>query len=474
MPLVLGGSAVVAAAGATGGCQFNAGTTEFTLSQAAGTSAKKFTVSMWFKLGAAEISHSGSSVGLWGCGTGTGDGVSLVKRNTNDMGLETWDGSSNPKLVTSREFVDPAAWMHVVCSIDTTNVTAGDRLKIWINGVEQTVFDTDTTITQDSDIPGWSGSGDTMYIGNRILDGDAFFDGEISHVNVIDGTIYNASAFGETDETSGIWKIKVEPDVTYGTNGGFYKFESGALTTDSSGESNTLTQAGSPTETKDNPDNNFCTMNPLDNYYANQTFTEGNNTIKSDYEAPATSTLGMTAGKWYCEGKCILTTSGTDWQIGIVGDQTEGTGNDIGNHANSWGYRGSDGDYRNNYGNTSYGNTYTTGDIIGCAVDLDNNKLYFAKDNVWQDSGDPTSGATGTGAISIAAAADTPLGAYFVAAGGDSSANDYTWSLNFGNGYFGTTAVTSAVADGAGIGAFEYAPPTGYYAICTKNISTYG
>lgn len=468
MPLILGAqSAAAAAATVTGGCQFNAGTTEFTLSQAAGTSTKIFTVSMWFKLGIL-----GTSKGLWGCGTGTGDGVSLVKRNTHEIGLETWDGSLNPKLVTTRVIRDPAAWYHVVFSIDTTNATAGDRLKIWINGVEQTIFNTDVTITEDSAIPGWSGSGDTMYIGNRLLDGDAFFDGEISHVNVIDGTIYGASAFGETDETSGIWKIKAAPDVTYGTNGGFYKFESGALTTDSSGEGNTLTQAGSPTETKDNPSNSFATMNPLDNYYQSATFSNGNNTVvtTTSNQPYSTATTALSTGKWYWEVECSAATN-AHVLFGIAGRYvTSSTEQELGEASDTYGYYGYNGEYQNGGTQYTYGDTWGVGDIIGHALDLTNSKLYFSINGVWQDSGDPTSGATGTGAISIVAASATEIGAYLPAVSDFGGSVTLTAEMNFGNGYFGTTAVTSANADDADIGAFEYDVPSGYYTICTNNL----
>ena len=104
----------------------------------------------------------------------------------------------------------------------------------------------------------------------------------------------------------------------------------------------------------------------------------------------------------------------------------------------------------------------------------DNAKLYLRKNGTWQKSGDPTSGATGTGAaFTILAASATPEGSYVFGCG-DKSTGSSTLSVNFGNGYFGTTAVTSAEADGAGIGAFEFAPPTGYYALCTKNIKAYG
>ena len=119
---------------------------------------------------------------------------------------------------------------------------------------------------------------------------------------------------------------------------------------------------------------------------------------------------------------------------------------------------------------TALQNTFdnTTNDIIGVALDLDNSKLYFAKNGTWQNSGDPTSGATGTGAISITS------GETYFAFVSDLGGGVCTYSVNFGNGYFGTTAVASGNADGDGYGIFEYAPPTGYYALCTKNINTYG
>ena len=159
--------------------------------------------------------------------------------------------------------------------------------------------------------------------------------------------------------------------------------------------------------------------------------------------------------------------------ISIVSSQVIATGQYVGNLVNDWGYYGSNGNSYNNGSSTSYGDSYTTSDIIGVAVDLENSKLYFAKNNTWQNSGVPTSGGTGTGALSITAVNSTPLQQYQAAVTANTTSITTT-STNFGNGYFGVTAVTSAEADGAGIGAFEYAPPTGYYALCTKNIKAYG
>ena len=377
----------------------------------------------------------------------------------------TISGSTSNNFRSSRKFRDPGAWYHIVIIWDTANVTTADRCQLWVNGVRETAFDDETLNDENGTINTAvehqvSGYATSSYI-----------DGVMAHTHFCDNQVYDASYFGEIDSTSGIWVPKTGPSVTYGDNGFFLKYASGAFGTDSSGESNDFVVTGTMTNTKDTPENNFCTMNPLQNEIPNATFTQGNNTIKTDFNAPPTSTIGLDSGKWYCEGKCIVTTSGTDWQIGINSNYMDGTGNELGHFANDWAYQGSDGNSRTNNTSTSYGDTYTTGDIIGIALDLTNNKLYFSKNGVWQDSGDPTSGATGTGALSISLGTGAQAkGYFFIAAGADSSAQDYTWSMNFGNGYFGTTAISSGNADDAGEGDFEYDVPAGYYALCTNNL----
>ena len=303
------------------------------------------------------------------------------------------------------------------------------------------------------------------------LIGSLYFNGVMAHLNFCDGQTYAASDFGETDATSGIWVAKTGPSVTYGDNGFFLKFASGALGTDSSGESNDFVVSGTMTNTKDTPDNNFATMNPLDNYYQEATFSNGNNTITKKsgaYYTPNTATLGMTSGKWYFEVK-PTTAAANENQIGISSTQSTAADQELGHFPNDWCYYSYNGNYRNNNTNTAYGNTYTVDDIIGVAVDLTNSKLYFSKNGTWQDSGDPTSGATGTGAISITAVGSTPLGSYFPAFNYQSSDAGVT-NANFGNGYFGTTSHGETNADDAGIGLFKYAVPAEYYALCSTNL----
>ena len=183
--------------------------------------------------------------------------------------------------------------------------------------------------------------------------------------------------------------------------------------------------------------------------------------------------MGVAAGKWYWETK-MTDLSGWDL-LGIAGRYVTATSEqELGEAVDCWAYYSFDGKSYNNATMTAYGDTYADGDIIGVALDLDNNKLYFSKNGTFQNSGVPTSGATGTGAISINAASTARIGVYLPAFSDYGSSQSGDVDFNFGNGYFGTTAVASTNADDAGIGSFEYDVPAGYYALCTKNIKAYG
>jgi hypothetical protein len=219
------------------------------------------------------------------------------------------------------------------------------------------------------------------------------------------------------------------------------------------------------------PTNNFATLNFLENYYPAMTFAEGNTQISgSGTRTMTTATIGLTAGKWYWESK-FITNNSTEGMVGITSQFPLDAADELGEQDQGYGYRSSNGNKNTNNGTASYGDSFTAGDIIGVALDLDNLKVYFAKNGTWQDSGDPTTGATGTGAaFTITAVASTTIGAYFPA-WGKLATNDDTWQVNFGNP---TYANSSDAADADGYGAFEYAPPSGYFAICTKNLAEYG
>tara|TARA_R110002110_G_scaffold17493_3_gene74245 strand:- start:1150 stop:2043 length:894 start_codon:yes stop_codon:yes gene_type:complete len=297
----------------------------------------------------------------------------------------------------------------------------------------------------------------------------------MAHVHFADGQAYAPTVFGEVDSTSGIWIPKNSPTVTYGTNGFFLKFASGASGTDSSGNSNDFAVTGNLTSPKDNPENNFCNMNPLDNYYAQYVYSNANQTITNGgSKGFATATMGLSSGLWYWEMKPTAEPGGAYSLIGIADEPTQGTGasNYLGYTATEWGYFGIDGAVRTNQNSPAYGNTWASGDIIGVYLDLNANKLYFSKNGTIQNSG--------TG-VSITAPASLTNGIYYPATGyNDTSASVY--NHNFGQGYFGTTAVSTAVADAGGEGQFEYDPSAGTFdgsskdfrAICTNNLATYG
>ena len=432
-------------------------------SRTAGSTKTKFTISMWVKKSANNAKY-----------------LMVNRTDDSNRGLLQFGGSdellfqskysntNNAVLQTNRKFRDTSGWYHFVLTGDSTLSTAADRLKLYVNGVRETSFASETQISQNGDFYMNEATTNGFRIGEK-GDGSDYFDGLMSHVHFTDGYAYQASTFGSTDATTGEWEINTSPSVTYGTNGFFLKMEDGTnMDLDSSSNNLTFTTNGTLTPTKDCPSNVFCTMNPLSPCIGGTyTFENGNTTCQQDISRGTLSTLGMNSGKFYAEAK-FISTSGSDCMIGIVGINDEANNNASG-LATGYVYD-QDGNKRNSGSGSSYGNTYTTGDIIGIAVDLDNNKIYFSKNGTWQDSGDPTSGSTGTGAaFTITAASSTPDGFYYFTHADFNTTNKVSW--NFGNGYFGTTAVSSAGTNASGIGIFEYDVPANYTALSTKGLN---
>ena len=441
------------------------------------TNAKKFTFSTWVKrcglLAAAQRFYQCKQ----------DDNNRLYIKFNADTTIWIYGetaSSATMNWTSTKKFRDPSAWYHIVLKGDSTQAAEADRFRVYINGIEETAWTKTATIGQDVDFGNCLASETDGIIISGNEDDNERFDGEMSHVQFVDGSALAPTEFGEFDSTSGIWKIKTSCYATPGANGFCLKMEDRTnLDLDSSSNAHTFTTGGNLTATYDNPSNNFATMNPLNvPVTPKPVFTSGNNTVVTQSASGkyfgGTSSLGMVGGKWYCEFKAYsLATDGMVGINGTSGAQARNNGQ-VSYSTSGFGYVASDGKKSTNLTDTAYGNSWTTANVIGVAVDLDNLKIYFAKDNVWQDSGDPTSGATGTGAaFTILAPSLTPEGFYAFSCA-DKSTGSSTLIVNFGNGYFGTTAVTSAEADGAGIGAFEFAPPTGYYALCTKNIKAYG
>jgi len=329
-------------------------------------------------------------------------------------------------------------------------------MRLYINGVEETSFTTDTNPSSGQD----SQLNNTTPINIGRINTTNYFNGSMAHVHFIDGTAYDADTFGETDATTGIWKPKFSPSVTYGTNGFFLKFEnSGAFGTDSSGNANTFTVNGTMTQNIDTPSNVFATLNALTGVGGDsgnkQVLSQGNLTVTGNQASWCHSrgTLGYSTGKWYWEAKVTGTIS--DMNIGVSNTGTNLTfGTAQSQAGNTTIY--TDGS-KNINGTITSGvfTAYSLGDIIGIAHNADANTVTFYKNGSAILSDQPVSGGSDT--------TWTPASAVYNTTG--------FFSFNFGNGYFGTTAVSSAQNPDDGIGIFEHNVPAGYYALCTKSIN---
>jgi hypothetical protein len=425
------------------------------------TDAKKFTLSFWVKRGTLGARNT-----LVGSYDNSSAASLMFSFEANDTLYIALGGSSDYDLQTTQLFRDVSAWYHIVYAVDSTQATASNRQKLYINGSQITAFNYINYTTLNSTTLLFNNSYRNNIGSQWQISG--YFDGSMTHTHFIDGLAYDASTFGETDTATGIWKPKTAPVVTYGTNGFFLKFENSAsFGTDSSPNANNFTVNGTMTQTIDTPSNVFATFNPLNVPTSNApTFSEGNLQVTTTNlsHVGGFSTIGITTGKWYAEFK-IISTSSENATIGITGQSAENARNNkfAGQETTSYGYSYTAwGSLYDGSGTGSWGSTYGAGDIIGVAVDLDSNNLYFYKNGVVQNGGT---------AVSITASSSTSEGVYCFGTGDGSIGNNNTVSANFGNGYFGTTPVSSAENPDDGIGIFEYTVPTGYKALCTKSIN---
>ena len=382
---------------------------------------------------------------------------------------------NNYKLSTNRVFRDVSAWINIIFAVDTTESTEGDRFKIWINGTRETSFATDNYPALNTD--GVLNDTTQMNIG-KYDSGTTYFDGYMAEVCLVDGSQLAATSFGEFDEDSPtIWKPIDVSGLTFGTNGFYLDFEdSSNLGNDANGGTDlTEVDLAATDQATDTPTNNFCTMNPLDNYYQGSTFSEGNCQVVTKTGSGSysfnTATFWLTSGKWYWEIKYSANTS-TDHElmVGIASSLAPDAQDALGEQTNNYAYRTSTGQTYTGGSGSSYGDTWTLNDIVGVYLDLDNNKLYFSKNGTLQNSG--------TG-VSITDPASTTYGAYSPAFGDWSDANSLTGQNNFGG--CPSFSISSSVSDDNGFGSFEYSPNiTGdgsakkFYALCTKNLAEYG
>ena len=485
MPLILGTNSIKDTGyDVANSLRFNDGSSDhLTRTPASAGNRKTFTFSAWCK-----FSNTSTSLTLFHAEIWSTTPWGLIQRQSdNTIRVRFYDGTNDYGIITNRLFRDVSAWYHIVVAVDTTQGTASNRIKLYVNGVQETSFSTENYPSQNYDTA-FNQSSVEHQIGEEAGLG-RYFDGYMAETVLIDGSQLDPTSFGEFDSDSPtIWKPKNVSGLTFGTNGFYLEFKqsgtsanSSGIGADTSGNDNhfTVNNLTAVDQSIDTCTNNFATMNPLI-LGSGTALSEGNLQITPSTNATGfhtASTMGVSTGKWYWEAKPV---SGTAGAFGIIFDGSVGNAFEhqrnskmpggLSGNANSWGYKpGASGAVENGGSNITFSGVSATSDnILGFAMDLDNGALYIHKDGTYMNSGNPTSGASKTGAIDISGGDD---GFVFPAYGDSDTAASPSAVYNFGSPSF---AISSGNTDANGYGNFEYAPPSGYYALNTKNLAEFG
>ena len=438
---------------------------------------KTFTISFWFKMGSIPDSASMNAIG-----TGTNNQNDFMIGFSYDGSRSTYihvlarnSGSTVVHVSTNRRFRDSNAWYHAVISVDTTQSTSSDRVKIYINGSQETSLSNSTYPSQNTDLR--FNSANAHYVGTTRDDQTSTgnFDGYMTEVNAIDGAAYDPTYFGFTESQTGLWKPK-RYEGTYGTNGFHLDFSDNSNTSslgiDKSPNGHDFTAnnfsvaAGKTNDSlEDTPTNNFCTISSLDIWRTGNTVAEGGLKLTRTGAnfGNARCTMAVNSGKWYYEWECTGQHTQVGWvnvefDLGYNGGDvavTSGGGGGVGMYWDSRTYMYG---WQNSGGNTYFPSSgsfvsYTTGDIIMVAVDLDTFKFWFGKNGTWINvlgTADPAAGTDGI----------TPV----------ASKNNGTYEAGM---YF--TPLISCFSNGNGhvnFGQrpFSYTIPSGYKTLQTRNI----
>jgi len=404
----------------------------------------------------------------------------------------TGAGANRVVILTTAVYRDPAAWYHIVYRHDTTQGTAGNRHRLYVNGVQQAT-DTNLALDQNTEFLYFYNAGSFPYaIGNDERD-NLYGDWYMAEHHYTDGVSNGPDAFGETND-NGVW-IPKRYAGSHGTYGHYLKFDnvgggsgttavgehdyttgsSSTIGADSSGNDHHfhVQGYGEKNQSEDTPSNNFCTLNIL-NVTTDVSIREGAlKHVNTSNDQGVGGTMGFTKGKWYWEVRCI-----DKAEVGIsLNAETFQLSNDgtvASNNANLLltalvtNSAGGSNDLRHNGSNESITTvSVADGNIISVAVDADNGKIWFAKNGTYFNSGDPAAGSNEAKDFSGEYTAGNFIIPGFVLATGASD----VFEMNFGNPVFD---ISSANSDANFHGTFEYAVPTGYFALCSKNLAEFG
>ena len=464
-------SAVGGGFGVDNGVRMNRGSSDYfrRTNNTAGTSDKIGTYSGWVKRSTVSL----DGMMFEGKDLGANNYTQIYFQATGKL---TIYGSTGPMdIVTTALFRDPSAWYHIVVAFDTTQGTASNRVKIYVNGVQITsVTNGNGNAAQypaENSTIYFAVNGDQQGIGIR-EDGALLWNGYMSEIVYVDGQALAPTSFGEFGEDSSTWKPIDVSGLTFGNNGCYLDFEDASnLGNVVAGNSTDFTENGltSIDQTTDTCTNNFCTLNPLNMSNASYVFTEGNlKGANSGAWLGGTSTFFVNKGKWYWEYKY----GSGNFGMGIGQAETSATyikqlstsnTGYISYNANGFEFfqNGSDTFNRTNNGNVgSYGSQATSGQIVMIAYDADNGKLFAGKSGTFFNSSNPATGASPMFSVTSSA--------YFTPS---LSIESGVHEINFGSPPY---SESGGQTDGNGYGNFAHAPPSGFFSLCTKNLAEYG
>jgi hypothetical protein len=466
MPFAIGGNQLDTGYEVSNSLRFNDDdSASLTRTPSSDGNKKTFTWSGWVKRG----NITSTNQHLFAVGT-SGSNFTIIRFNgTNLRYSHQASGSTDANLITTQVFRDPSAWYHIVVAVDNTQSTASDRVNIYVNGTLITNFGTEDYPTN---IDTHVNATNIHRIGDHVDSATQYFDGYLAEVNLIDGQQLLPTSFGEFND-NGVW-IPIKYLGTYGTNGFFMEFKqtgtsqnSSGIGADTSGNDNhfAVSNLSATDVTTDTCTNNFCTLNPLYQQGSN-TFSEGNCKVVLEAGDGSKGVAGGIApanGKWYWEVK-----QGSATNSSILVREASDKEDDLSYYQGNFAAYVFNNGNQNITGNTNstYGPSYSSGDIIMVAMDMDNDRVYFGKNGQWIDGSGNADESSINDFVPLNGVTNG-LGAFANANGSATATAEFNW----GNPSF---SISSGNSDANGYGNFEYAVPSGYYAICTKNLAEYG
>ena len=438
---------------------------------------RTFTFSVWLKM---DLHDSGDTHKIFDTGSSTNYFTMFFPETPTFRVIGRVSSSNVLDLIPTQAFRDPTAWFHLYVAIDTTQSTASNRAKIYINGSQVTSFSTETYPNQNTDFEIQDASYPFRLGADKNL-GDEHYDGYMAEYMFVDGAVQAISDFGEFDEDSPtIWKpkdisgIDVNPANDNG-NGFYLDFkDSSNLGNDvgvNAGTDFSENNIVATDQATDTCTNNFATFNPLDVPEVGEkpTLSIGNlqGVSTNGGHISGISSIGISSGKYYAEFKAAAGDTG-NLLAGIITDPTSALGSTSPHDSSKfYGARGNGTKFTASTASASWGSTWSINDIIGLGIDLDNNRLYISKNGQWSDGSGNYDETNPTAYVTLASGQT-----YFVLVGDAGGTVSATWQGNFGG--CPAFAISSGNADGDGFGNFEYAVPSGYFALCTKNLAEYG